>query len=57
VLAPVWSPGPAVERLPSSVSSNFAIVLSGVASIALGLYPTALLIAGQLGANPIGLAP
>ncbi|HEV3405471.1 MAG TPA: NADH-quinone oxidoreductase subunit N [Candidatus Dormibacteraeota bacterium] len=54
VLAPVWSPGPAVERLRGSVSSNFAIVLSGLASIALGLYPTTLLIAGQLGADPIG---
>jgi NADH-quinone oxidoreductase subunit N len=53
VLVPVWSPGPVVERVTGSVSSNFAIVLSGVASIALGLYPTALLIAGQLGANPI----
>ena len=53
VLSPVWSPGPLVERVRSSVSSGFAIVLSGVASIALGLYPTALLIAGQLGADPI----
>jgi NADH-quinone oxidoreductase subunit N len=53
VLAPVWSPGPAVERLRGSVSSNFAIVLSGLASILLGLYPTTLLIAGQLGADPI----
>jgi NADH-quinone oxidoreductase subunit N len=54
VLVPVWSRGPAGERLRGSASSNFAIVLSGLASIALGLYPTTLLIAGQLGANPIG---
>jgi NADH-quinone oxidoreductase subunit N len=53
VLIPVWSQAPSVERLPGSVSSTFAIVLSGVASVALGLYPTTLLIAGQLGANPI----
>jgi NADH-quinone oxidoreductase subunit N len=53
VLSPVWSPGPVMERVSASVSSSFAIVLSGVASIGLGLYPTALLIAGQLGADPI----
>src|SRR5919201_982871 len=53
VLVPVWSPAPALTRLPAPVSSTFAIVLSGVASVVLGLYPTALLIAGQLGANPI----
>jgi NADH-quinone oxidoreductase subunit N len=54
VLIPVWSPAPAPERVPVSLSSNAAIVLSGAASILLGLYPTALLIAGQIGANPIG---
>jgi NADH-quinone oxidoreductase subunit N len=53
VLVPVWTSEPAGERLRGSVSSNFAIVLSGLASIVLGLYPTTLLIAGQLGANPI----
>ncbi|HKV87557.1 MAG TPA: NADH-quinone oxidoreductase subunit N [Candidatus Dormibacteraeota bacterium] len=53
VLVPVWSTGPPAERLRGSVSSNFAILLSGLASIGLGLYPTTLLIAGQLGANPI----
>ena len=57
VLIPVWSPSTAVDRLRGSVSSNFAIVLSGVASIVLGLYPTALLIAGQLGATPIVPGP
>jgi NADH-quinone oxidoreductase subunit N len=54
VLIPVWSPSPRVEGVPASVSSKFAIVLSGVASVALGLYPTTLLLAGQLGAIPIG---
>ena len=53
VLIPVWSPAPAPERLTGSLSGTFAIVLSGVASIVLGLYPTTLLIAGQIGANPI----
>jgi len=53
VLGPVWSSAPAPERVNASISSNFTIVLSGLASIGLGLYPTTLLIAGQLGANPI----
>ena len=53
VLVPVWSPTTAGESLRASVSSNFAIVLSALASIALGLYPTSLLIAGQFGATPI----
>ncbi len=53
VLIPVWSAGPTPERLRPSLSTNLAILLSGAASILLGLYPTALLIAGQIGANPI----
>ena len=57
VLIPVWTAGPAPERIRASVSTNFAIVLSGAASILLGLYPTALLIAGQIGANPISTSP
>ena len=57
VLVPVWSPAPARERVPASFSSTFAIVLSGAASILLGVYPTALLIAGQIGAGPIGSSP
>jgi NADH-quinone oxidoreductase subunit N len=57
VLIPVWSAAPARERVPASVSSAFAIVLSGTASILLGVYPTALLIAGQIGANPISGSP
>jgi len=57
VLIPVWSAAPARDRVPASVSSAFAIVLSGAASILLGLYPTALLLAGQIGANPISGSP
>ena len=53
VLIPIWSPSTRLDRVPSSISSTAAVVLSGVASIALGLYPTALLLAGQLGANQI----
>jgi NADH-quinone oxidoreductase subunit N len=53
VLVPVWSQAPRLPRLPAPASSTFAIVLSGVASVVLGLYPTALLIAGQIGADPI----
>jgi NADH-quinone oxidoreductase subunit N len=54
VLIPVWSPSPRLDGIPVSVSSRAAIVLAGVASLVLGIYPTSLLIAGQLGANPIG---
>jgi NADH-quinone oxidoreductase subunit N len=57
VLIPVWSAGPTPERVRASISSNFAIVLSGAASILLGLYPTALLIAGQIGAGPFSSSP
>ena len=57
VLVPVWSPSPRTDRAPASISSSFAIVLSGIASVVLGLYPTTLLIAGQLGANPINPSP
>jgi hypothetical protein len=39
--------------VPASVSSSAAIVLSGIASVGLGLYPTTLLLVGQLGAGPI----
>jgi hypothetical protein len=40
-------------RAPASISTTTAIVLAGLASLILGLYPTTLLIAGQIGANPI----
>jgi NADH-quinone oxidoreductase subunit N len=53
VLIPVWTPSPVYGGVAASLSTKTAIVLSGVASIALGIYPTTLLIAGQLGANPI----
>jgi NADH-quinone oxidoreductase subunit N len=49
VLVPVWSPSTRSDRLESSPSSTMAIVLSGVLSLAIGLYPTTLLIIGQLG--------
>ena len=57
VLVPVWSPSPRVDRVPASISSSFVVVLSGLASLVLGLYPTTLLIAGQLGATPINPNP
>ena len=57
VLVPVWSPSAVRERVPAPLSSTLAIVLSGAASVLLGLYPTALLIAGQIGARPIGASP
>src|SRR5207245_270633 len=53
VLIPVWSSSTRTDRLHSSVSSTTAIALSGVLSVALGLYPTTLLIAGQLGGTSI----
>jgi NADH-quinone oxidoreductase subunit N len=53
VLIPVWSPSARTDRLHAPVSSVFAIALSGVASIGLGIYPTAVLLAGQLGSNSI----
>jgi NADH-quinone oxidoreductase subunit N len=53
VLIPIWSPSTRLDRVPASISSTATVVLSGVASVALGLYPTGLLLAGQLGANQI----
>jgi NADH-quinone oxidoreductase subunit N len=49
VLIPVWSTSTRTDKLESTVSSRLAIALSGAASLALGLYPTTLLLAGQLG--------
>src|SRR5689334_8797012 len=54
VLVPIWSPSARVDRVPASFSSTATVVLSGFASLALGIYPTTLLIAGQLGAGPLG---
>jgi NADH-quinone oxidoreductase subunit N len=53
VLIPIWSPSARRDQLPASISSTSVIALSGVASVLLGVYPTTLLLAGQLGANPI----
>ena len=53
VLIPIWSPSARRDRVPASISSTSVIALSGVASVLLGVYPTTLLLAGQLGANPI----
>jgi NADH-quinone oxidoreductase subunit N len=49
VLIPVWSTSARSDRLEASASSTTAIALSGAFSVLLGLYPTTLLIAGQLG--------
>src|SRR5438132_13984688 len=38
VLIPVWSPSSRVDRVPASISSTATVVLSGVASLALGSY-------------------
>jgi NADH-quinone oxidoreductase subunit N len=54
VLVPVWSTTAHAEPLRASPSSTLAIVLSGVLSVALGLYPTTLLVAAQFGALPYG---
>ena len=52
VLIPVWSSAPRTDRVPASLSSKAVIWLSGVASVALGIYPTTLLIVGELGSGP-----
>jgi NADH-quinone oxidoreductase subunit N len=49
VLVPVWSTSARTDRLESSPSSTMAIAISGAASLVLGLYPTSVLIASQLG--------
>src|SRR5260370_13798987 len=53
VLVPVWSPVATPESLRPSISNWLAIRLSGAASLGLGIYPTWLLLAGQLAAGPI----
>ena len=57
VLVPIWSPSTRIDVVPASLASTATVVLSGVASVVLGLYPTTLLIAGQLGANQISPSP
>jgi NADH-quinone oxidoreductase subunit N len=53
VLIPVWSKSAGSDPLNASVSQRSAIAISGAFSVLLGLYPTTLLIAGQLGSVPI----
>jgi len=53
VLVPIWSPSTRLDGVPAPLSSVATVWLSGAASVLLGLWPTTLLIAGQLGANPI----
>jgi NADH-quinone oxidoreductase subunit N len=52
VLIPIWSPSLRRDRIPASISSTSVIALSGVASLLLGVYPTTLLLIGELGAGP-----
>jgi len=52
VLIPVWSTATRVEPLRAPVSTTTAIALSGVLSLVLGIYPTSLLLAAQIGAGP-----
>jgi len=53
VLVPIWSPSTRLDGVPAPLSSVATVWLSGAASVLLGLWPTTLLVAGQLGANPI----
>ncbi|HZQ50197.1 MAG TPA: NADH-quinone oxidoreductase subunit N [Candidatus Dormibacteraeota bacterium] len=53
VLIPVWSPSARLDGLPAPFSSRAAIVIAGVASLGLGLYPTYALLVSTLGAGPI----
>jgi NADH:ubiquinone oxidoreductase subunit 2 (subunit N) len=53
VLIPVWSSATKVEPLRASFSTRLAILVSGVLSIGLGIYPTTALLAGQIGATSI----
>jgi NADH:ubiquinone oxidoreductase subunit 2 (subunit N) len=52
VLIPVWSPSSRTDQVPTSFTTRTVVALSGVASILLGIYPTTLLLVGQLAANP-----
>jgi NADH:ubiquinone oxidoreductase subunit 2 (subunit N) len=52
VLIPVWSTAPRTDRVPATLSGNAVIWLSGLASAALGIYPTTLLLVGELGSGP-----
>ncbi|GAC1641813.1 MAG: NADH-quinone oxidoreductase subunit N [Candidatus Dormibacteraceae bacterium] len=52
VLIPIWSPSSRTDQVPSSLTTRTVVALSGAASILLGIYPTTLLLIGQLAANP-----
>ena len=53
VLIPVWSPSARLDMLPAPISSRIAILISGLVSLGLGLYPTYALLVSQLGSGPI----
>jgi hypothetical protein len=38
--------------VPASLTAKSVVALSGVASLLLGIYPTTLLLVGQLASNP-----
>jgi NADH-quinone oxidoreductase subunit N len=52
VLIPVWSTSARTDAVPSSLTTRSVVALSGVASLLLGIYPTTLLLVGQLASNP-----
>ena len=52
VLIPVWSTSSRTDRVPASLTTRSVVALSGVASLLLGIYPTTLLLVGQLASNP-----
>jgi NADH-quinone oxidoreductase subunit N len=53
VLIPVWSPSARLDGLPAPISSRAAIIISGAASLGLGLYPTFALLVSTLGSGSI----
>ncbi len=53
VLIPVWSPSARLDGLAAPISSRAAILISGAASLGLGLYPTFVLLLSTLGSGPI----
>jgi NADH-quinone oxidoreductase subunit N len=52
VLIPVWSTSARTDAVPASLTTRSVVALSGVASLLLGIYPTTLLLVGQLASNP-----
>ena len=53
VLIPVWSPSARVDGLRAPISSRAAILISGAASLGLGIYPTFALLVSTLGSGAI----